>query len=60
MSRTSILLLFESFEYLIDKFNLKLFYAETNSVNGGSVNFIFVRKIQENLRNLNSKRSLIC
>ena len=27
----------ESFEYLIKKLNLKLFYAETNSVNGGSI-----------------------
>ena len=34
----------ESFEYLIDKFNLKLFYAETNSVNGGSVRLYICKK----------------
>ena len=34
----------ESFEYLINKLNLKLFYAETNSVNGGSVRLYICKK----------------
>ena len=34
----------ESFEYLINKLNLKLFYAETNSVNGGSVRLYVCKK----------------
>ena len=34
----------ESFEYLIDKQNLKLFYAETNEVNGGSVRLYICKK----------------
>ena len=34
----------ESFEYLISKLNLKLFYAETNSVNGGSVRLYVCKK----------------
>tara|TARA_B110000914_G_scaffold182092_1_gene164729 strand:- start:236 stop:1159 length:924 start_codon:yes stop_codon:yes gene_type:complete len=35
----------ESFEYLINKLNLKLFYAETNAVNGGSVRLYICKKI---------------
>ncbi len=34
----------ESFEYLINKQNLKLFYAETNEVNGGSVRLYICKK----------------
>tara|TARA_X000000950_G_scaffold270515_1_gene350401 strand:- start:1906 stop:3201 length:1296 start_codon:yes stop_codon:yes gene_type:complete len=34
----------ESFEYLINKLNLKLFYAETNDVNGGSVRLFICKK----------------
>ncbi len=34
----------ESFEYLINKLNLKLFYAETNTVNGGSIRLYICRK----------------
>ena len=34
----------ESFEYLISKLNLKLFYAETNGVNGGSVRLYICKK----------------
>tara|TARA_B100001057_G_scaffold419202_1_gene438849 strand:- start:1202 stop:2497 length:1296 start_codon:yes stop_codon:yes gene_type:complete len=34
----------ESFEYLVNKSNLKLFYAETNSVNGGSVRLYICKK----------------
>ena len=34
----------ESFEFLINKINLKLFYAETNSVNGGSVRLYISKK----------------
>ena len=34
----------ESFEYLINKLNLKLFYAETNSVNGDSVRLYICKK----------------
>lgn len=34
----------ESFEYLINKLNLKLFYAETNAVNGGSVRLYVCKK----------------
>lgn len=34
----------ESFEYLINKLNLKLFYAETNSVNGGSIRLYICKK----------------
>ena len=34
----------ESFEYLVNKLNLKLFYAETNSVNGGSIRLYICKK----------------
>ena len=34
----------ESFEYLINKQGLKLFYAETNEVNGGSVRLYICKK----------------
>ncbi len=34
----------ESFEYLINKLNLKLFYAETNAVNGGSIRLYICKK----------------
>ncbi len=34
----------ETFEYLIKDYNLKVFYAETNSVNGGSVRIYVCRK----------------
>lgn len=34
----------ESFEYLINKLNLKLFYAETNEVNGGSIRLYICKK----------------
>jgi len=34
----------ESFEFLINKLNLKLFYAETNDVNGGSIRLFVCKK----------------
>jgi hypothetical protein len=34
----------ETFEYLIDQFNLKCFYAETNEVNGGSIRLYICKK----------------
>ena len=34
----------ETFEYLIDQFNLKCFYAETNAVNGGSIRLYICKK----------------
>ncbi len=34
----------ESFEYLINQLNLKLFYAETNEVNGGSIRLYICKK----------------
>ena len=37
----------ETFEYLIDKFNLKVFYAETNDVNGGSIRLYVCKKNTE-------------
>ena len=33
-----------SFERLISQFNLKIFYAETNGVNGGSIRFYVCKK----------------
>ena len=35
-----------SFEYLLDKLNLKCFYAQTNAVNGGSIRLYVVKKLQ--------------
>ena len=34
----------DTFEKLIKQFNLKLFYAETNAVNGGSIRFYVCKK----------------
>jgi len=34
----------ETFEHLINKFNLKCFYAETNEVNGGSIRLYICKK----------------
>ena len=34
----------ETFEYLINQFNLKLFYAEINDVNGGSIRLYVCKK----------------
>ena len=48
----------ESFEYLIDKFNLKLFYAETNSVNGGSVRLYICKKNSRRFENPELKEKL--
>ena len=34
----------DSFEYLLDKLNLKCFYAQTNAVNGGSIRLFVCKK----------------
>ena len=58
----------ESFEYLINKKNLKLFYAETNEVNGGSVRLYICKKnstkydsntFSKNLDNLRKKEKML-
>ena len=58
----------ESFEYLINKQNLKLFYAETNEVNGGSVRLYICKKdstkydneiFSEKLNELRKKEKLL-
>ena len=58
----------ESFEYLINKQNLRLFYAETNEVNGGSVRLYICKKnstkydkdiFSEKLKELRKKEKLL-
>ena len=44
----------ESFEAVIDKLNLKLFFAETNDVNGGSIRLFVCRK--DNFINFDKKQ----
>ncbi len=41
----------ESFEFLINKFGLRLFYAETNQVNGGSVRLYVCKKDSKKFHN---------
>lgn len=48
----------ESFEYLINKLNLKLFYAETNAVNGGSVRLYICKKGSKKYENTNFTNKL--
>jgi len=48
----------ESFEYLINKFNLKLFYAETNAVNGGSVRLYVCKKDSNKFNKIDMENKL--
>ena len=43
----------ETFEAVLDKLNLKLFFAQTNNVNGGSIRLFICRK--DNFRNFDKK-----
>ena len=48
----------ESFEYLINKLNLKLFYAETNAVNGGSIRLYICKKNSNKYDKINFSNKL--
>ena len=48
----------ESFEYLINKLNLRLFYAETNAVNGGSVRLYICKKDSKKFNEVDLKNKL--
>ena len=44
----------ETFEAVLEEFNLKLFFAETNDVNGGSIRLFVCRK--DNFKNFDKKQ----
>ncbi len=48
----------ESFEYLINKLKLKIFYAETNSVNGGSIRLYVCKESSNNYQSQEFSKKL--
>tara|TARA_B100000963_G_scaffold319802_1_gene301939 strand:- start:1318 stop:2613 length:1296 start_codon:yes stop_codon:yes gene_type:complete len=48
----------ESFEFLIKKLKLKLFYAETNNVNGGSIRLYVCKETNKKYENKNFEKKL--